>query len=83
MPVFTPFNFPFNTDEFNECPPPEKIEQNSNKCYTLFHEIWLAYVSIKDLIVSFSSPLHGTAQSAQFVTFPTGCILINLVDLSF
>ena len=28
---------------------------------------WLTYVSIKDLIVSFSGPLHGTAQAAHSI----------------
>ena len=44
---------------------------------------WPMYnISIKDLNVSLSGPLHGTAQPARFVMFPTACIPINSVNLS-
>ena len=41
------------------------------------HSVTTNYVSIKDLIVSFSSPLHGTAQAARWICHVSNSMYSN------
>ena len=68
MPVFTPFNFPFNTDKLISAFLQRKIKKHDS---LLQKYGWLmCNISIKDLIVGLPGLFHNTAQSAQCVTIP-------------